>query len=98
MTKCPFACNHYGNIKECDESCVFYEEHYYKSCLLAALAKKAVMDTIGEEENIEDKIKKLDRQVQMVSIGFPTYPFEVSPKGMEINSIEKDWSGLQGGL
>lgn len=45
MTKCPFACNPHGNIKECDESCVFYEEHYYKGCLLAALAKKAIMDT-----------------------------------------------------
>ena len=98
MTKCPFACNSYGNIKECDESCVFYEEHYYKGCLLAALAKKAVMDTTSEEGSIENKTKKLERQVQMASIGFPIYPFEVSPKGMEINSIEKDWSGLQGGL
>lgn len=101
MTKCPFISygKQYATEVDCmGEECMLWS-YNRDSCLIRlALLKYASDVTTGKEESVEDKIKKLERQVQMASIGFPTYPFEVPPKGMEINSIEKDWSGLQGGL
>ena len=101
MTKCPlisFQKQYCGEVECMGEDCALWS-YNRDSCLIRLALLKYTSDvTTGEEESIEDKFKKLERQVQMASIGFPTYPFEVSPKGMEINSIEKDWSGLQGGL
>lgn len=101
MTKCPlisFQKQYSGEVACMGEECALWS-YNRDSCLIRLALLKYTSDVItGEEESIEDKFKKLERQVQMASIGFPTYPFEVSSKGMEINSIEKDWSGLQGGL
>lgn len=101
MTKCPFISygkKFYDEMDCMGEKCVLWS-YNRDSCLIRLALLKYTSDiTTDKETSVEDKIKKLERQVQMASIGFPTYPFEVSPKGMEINSIEKDWSGLQGGL
>lgn len=101
MIKCPlisYGKEYYAEVECMGEDCMLWSMNRY-NCLIRLALLKYTSDVItGEEESIEDKFKKLERQVQMASIGFPTYPFEISPKGMEINSIEKDWSGLQGGL
>lgn len=101
MTKCPLISFHKqycGEVECMGEDCMLWSLNR-DGCLIRLALLKYTSDVVtGKEESIADKFKKLERQVQMASIGFPTYPFEVSPKGMEINSIEKDWSGLQGGL
>lgn len=101
MIKCPlisFGKRYCAEVNCMGKECMLWSMNRNACLIRLALLKYTANAPTDEKDSIETKIKKLERQVQMASIGFPTYPFEVSPKGMEINSIEKDWSGLQGGL
>ena len=68
---------------------------------------------ITREDELEAQIKTLKQQLQAVSMGFPVMNFNTEYKtglntakyppdpligGDTISTINKDWSGLQGGL
>lgn len=101
MSYCPllsFQKQYCSEVTCMGEDCMLWSLNR-DSCLIRLALLKYTSDVAtNKETSVEDKIKNLERKIQMASIGFPTYPFEVSPKGMEINTIDKDWSGLQGGL
>lgn len=99
MPYCPFISygKQYTTEVDCmGEECMLWS-HNRDSCLIRLTLLKYVSDVAtGKEESVEDKLKKLERQVQMASIGFPTYPFEVSPKGMGLNTAEYPPGTLKG--
>lgn len=72
-----------------------------------------VFNQVSREDELEAKINILQKQVQAASIGFPImnfnteyqmglnttkYPPDKPAGGDSASTIEKDWSGLQGGL
>lgn len=62
-------------------------------CLIRIALLKYTNDMASKEvsrkDELEAQIKTLEQQLQAVSIGFPIMNFG--------NTINKDWSGLQGG-
>ena len=76
------------------ENCILWS-HGKDGCLMRIALLKYTKDMISSEEvSREDELKAqieiLKQQVQAASLGFPIMNFG--------NTVEKDWSGLQGGL
>ena len=76
------------------EDCVLWS-HGKDGCLMRiALLKYTAGMTSDKEVSREDELKAqieiLKQQLQAASLGFPIMNFG--------NTIDKDWSGLQGGL
>ena len=97
MTKCPlisFGKQYCAEVDCMGEDCVLWS--YGKDgCLMRIALLKYTKDMAsGEEVSREDELKAqieiLKQQMQAVSLGFPVMNFG--------NTIDKDWSGLQGGL
>ena len=61
------------------------------TCLIRLALLKYTADTpTDEKDSIETKLKVLESQVRAIGLGFPIMNFG--------NTVEKDWTGLQGGL
>lgn len=97
MTKCPLISYGKQYCAEVDcmgEDCALWS-HGKDGCLVRIALLKYTKDmTSSQEVSREDELKAqieiLKQQVQAASLGFPIMNFG--------NTIEKDWSGLQGGL
>ncbi len=109
MINCPLISYGKPYIAEVEcmgEQCVLWNSNK-DSCLIRLALLKYTHDIFSEEEkNIEDKIKVLENQIRMASLGFSTYPFETSglntakyPPNNPIggDTINSTWSNLQGG-
>lgn len=99
MTKCPlisYQKQYTGEVDCMGEDCMLWSLNRDACLIRLALLKYTTDAPIDEKDSIETKIKKLERQVQMISIGFPTHPFEVSPKGIELNTAEYPHQTLKG--
>ena len=73
------------------EDCILWDSN--KDNCLVRLSLLKCLDSVNEvsrEDELEAQIKILKQQLQAVSMGFPMMNFG--------NTIDKDWSGLQGGL
>ena len=97
MTKCPlisFGKQYCAEVDCMGEDCALWS--YGKDgCLIRIALLKYTKDmTSSQEVYREDELKAqieiLKQQAQAASLGFPIMNFG--------NTIEKDWSGLQGGL
>lgn len=97
MSYCPLIS--FGK-KYCDEmscmgeDCVLWS-HGKDGCLVRIALLKYTKDMtsskeISHEDELKAQIENLKQQVQAASLGFPVMNFG--------NTIDKDWSGLQGGL
>jgi hypothetical protein len=76
------------------EDCALWS-HGKDGCLIRVALLKYTKDMassqeVSREDELEAQIKILKQQLQAVSMGFPITNFG--------NTIDKDWSGLQGGL
>ena len=97
MTKCPlisFGKQYCTEVDCMGEDCAFWS-HGKDGCLMRIALLKYTKDMISSKEvSREDELKAqieiLKQQLQAVSMGFPIMNFG--------NTIDKDWSGLQGGL
>ena len=97
MTKCPlisFGKQYCAEVDCMGEDCALWS--YGKDgCLLRIALLKYTKDMasskeVSREDELKAQIEILKQQVQAASLGFPIMNFG--------NTIEKDWSGLQGGL
>lgn len=94
MSYCPlisFQKQYCPEVKCMGEDCVLWNH----GCLMRIALIKYTMDMVpnkevSREDELEAQIKILKQQLQAVSMGFPMMNFG--------NTIDKDWSGLQGGL
>ena len=97
MTKCPlisFGKQYCTEVDCMGEDCVLWSQGK-DECLMRIALLKYTKDMISSkevsrEDELKAQIKILKQQVQAASLGFPIMNFS--------NTIEKDWSGLQGGL
>lgn len=93
MSYCPFISygKQYCTEVECmGENCMLWSLNREACLLRLALLKYTADAPVDEKDSIETKIKILENQVRAIGMGFPVMNFS--------NTIEKDWSGLQGGL
>lgn len=97
MDYCPLISyqKRYETERECmGENCVLYSKNKNECLIRIALLKYTKDITSGREVSHEDELKAqieiLKQQLQAVSLGFPIMNFG--------NTVNKDWSGLQGGL
>ena len=97
MTKCPlisFGKQYCAEVDCMGENCALWS--YGKDgCLLRIALLKYTKDMtsdkeVSHEDELKAQIEILKQQVQAASLGFPIMNFG--------NTIDKDWSGLQGGL
>ena len=97
MSYCPlisFGKQYCAEVDCMGEDCALWS-HGKDGCLVRIALLKYTKDMISSEEvSREDELKAqieiLKQQVQAASLGFPIMNFG--------NTIDKDWSGLQGGL
>ena len=94
MNYCPFISfgKQYTSEVHCmGEDCVLWDSNK-DNCLirLSLLKCSNGVNEVSREDELEAQIKILKRQLQAVSMGFPMMNFG--------NTIDKDQSGLQGGL
>ena len=77
MTKCPLISYQKQYTTEIDcmgEDCMMWSANK-DSCLIRLTLLQHTQDiSSGKEETVEEKIKKLENQMNAVSLGFPTYP------------------------
>ena len=73
------------------EDCILWDSNK-DNCLvrLSLLKYSNGVNEVSREDELEAQIKILNQQLQAASLGFPIMNFG--------NTIDKDWSGLQGGL
>ena len=93
MTNCPLISfqRPYNAGTECmGEDCMWWSLNKDGCLVRLALLKYTADAPINEKDSIETKIKILENQVRAIGMGFPVMNFG--------NTVEKDWSGLQGGL
>lgn len=93
MTKCPlisYSKQYCAEVECMGENCMLWSLNRDTCLLRLALLKYTADAPIDEKDSIETKIKILENQVRTIGMGFPVMNFG--------NTIEKDWSGLQGGL
>ena len=97
MTKCPlisFGKQYSYEVNCMGEDCALWS--YGKDgCLMRIALLKYTKDMtsskeVSREDELKAQIEILKQQLQAVSLGFPVMNFG--------NTIDKDWSGLQGGL
>ena len=97
MSYCPFISfgKQYCSEVICmGEDCALWS-HGKDGCLMRIALLKYTKDIVSSnevsrEDELKAQIEILKQQVQAVSLGFPITNFG--------NTIDKDWSGLQGGL
>lgn len=70
----------YEERRECmGEECVLYSRNK-NECLIRMALLKYSQNTLTENTpSIEDRVRELEHQIGMVSLGFPTYP--IGPDG-----------------
>lgn len=97
MSYCPLISfqNKYRSEVNCmGKNCVLWSDSKDGCLMRVALLKYTVGMASGKEVSHEDELKAqieiLKQQLQAVSMGFPIMNFG--------NTIDKDWSDLQGGL
>ena len=77
MTNCPFISfqRPYNAGTECmGEDCMMWSINKDTCLIRLALLQHTQSISSGKEETIEEKIKKLENQMNTVSLGFPIYP------------------------
>lgn len=94
------------------EECMFWSVNK-DNCLIRLALLKYSKDIssaeIEERDPLDARIKILENQIKSLAIGFPIVNYQIdlgttkyppnNPVGGDLAStIEKDWSGLQGGL
>ena len=92
MTKCPlisFGKQYCDEVHCMGKDCVLWS-HDKGGCLMRIALLKYTKDMISSKEVSREDIENLKQQLQATSLGFPIMSFG--------NTIDKDWSGLQGGL
>lgn len=94
MSYCPFISfgkQYCSEISCMGENCILWDGNK-DNCLvrLSLLKYSNGANEVSREDELEAQIKILKQQLQSVSMGFPIMNFS--------NTIDKDWSGLQGGL
>lgn len=92
MSYCPLT-SYISEINCMGENCVLWSCGE-DGCLIRIALLKYTKDMVSSKEmprkdELEAQIKILEQQLQAVSMGFPIMNFG--------NTINKDWSGLQGG-
>lgn len=93
MTKCPlisYGKQYCAEVECMGENCMLWSLNRDACLIRLALLKYTADAPTDEKDSIETKIKILENQVRAIGMGFPVMNFG--------NTIEKDWSGLQGGL
>ena len=94
MSYCPFISfrkQYLSEVPCIGEDCILWDGNR-DNCLVRLSLLKCSNDVneVSREDELEAQIKILKRQLQAVSMGFPMMNFD--------NTIDKDQSGLQGGL
>lgn len=97
MNYCPLISFHKRSSSEVHcmgENCVLWSCDE-DECLIRVALLKYTNDIVSDKavsrkDELEAQIKILKQQLQAVNMGFPVMNFG--------NTIDKDWSGLQGGL
>jgi hypothetical protein len=97
MNYCPFISFGHQYVSEVPcmgEDCILWDSNK-DNCLIRLALLNYTHDVPAEkritrEDELEAQIKILKQQLQAVSMGFPIMNFG--------NTIDKDYSGLQGGL
>ena len=94
MSYCPFISfrkQYLSEVPCMGEDCILWDGNK-DNCLVRLSLLKCSNDVneVSREDELEAQIKILKRQLQAVSMGFPMMNFG--------NTIDKDQSGLQGGL
>ena len=94
MSYCPlisFGKQYTSEVHCMGEDCILWDSNK-DNCLirLSLLKCSNGVNEVSREDELEAQIKILKQQLQAVSMGFPIMNFS--------NTIDKDWSGLQGGL
>lgn len=77
MTKCPLISygKQYASEIDCmGEDCMMWSINKNTCLIRLALLQHTQGISSGKEETIEEKIKKLENQMNAVSLGFPIYP------------------------
>ena len=94
MSYCPFISfrkQYLSEVPCIGEDCILWDGNK-DNCLVRLSLLKCSNDVneVSREDELEAQIKILKQQLQAVSLGFPMMNFD--------NTIDKDQSGLQGGL
>lgn len=97
MSYCPlisFQKQYHSEVNCMGEDCILWS-HGKDGCLARIALLKYTKDIasskeVSREDELKAQIEILKQQLQAVSMGFPIMNFG--------NTIDKDWSGLQGGL
>ena len=97
MSYCPlisFQKQYHSEVNCMGEDCALWS-HGKDGCLMRIALLKYTKDMtsskeVSHEDELKSQIEILKQQVQAASLGFPIMNFG--------NTIDKDWSGLQGGL
>ena len=97
MSYCPlisFQKQYHSEVACMGEDCALWS-HGKDGCLMRIALLKYTKDMtsskeVSHEDELKAQIEILKQQLQAVSMGFPIMNFS--------NTIDKDWSGLQGGL
>ena len=93
MTKCPLISYNkqcYDEVNCMGENCMLWSMNRDTCLIRLALLQHAQGISSGREETVEEKIKSLESQIKTMGKGLPLMIFN--------DTVEKDWSGLQGGL
>lgn len=77
MIKCPLISYQKQYTTEIDcmgEDCMMWSTNKDSCLIRLALLQHTQGISSGKEETVEEKIKKLENQMNAVSLGFPAYP------------------------
>ena len=92
MIKCPlisYQKQYCGEVECMGKNCMLWNQDKGSCLIRLALLKYASNVATGKEEETEEKLKKLQQQVQMASIGFQMYSFTPPAQDRGVNGIEK---------
>ena len=85
MGYCPLISyqNKYEEERECmGENCALYSRNKNECLIRMALLKYTQNALVENVPSIEDRVRTLEHQMGIVSLGFPMYPFNSDSSGL----------------